>query len=53
MVILNREHVLTCVVREIEKHQQHYKHAEECTYILNHERTIENPVELQKVLVKI
>ena len=53
MVILNREHVLTCVVREIEKHQQHYKHAEECTYILNHERTIENPVELQKVLIKI
>ena len=53
MVILNREHVLTCVVREIEKHQQHYKNAEECTYILNHDRTIENPVELQKVLVKI
>ena len=25
MVILNREYVLTCVVREIEKHQQHYK----------------------------
>jgi len=53
MVILNREYVLTCVVREIEKHQQHYKNQEECTYILNHDRTIEKPEELQKVLAKI
>lgn len=53
MVILNREYVLTCVVREIEKHQQHYKNQEECTYILNHEKTIENAIELEKVLVKI
>ena len=53
MVILNREYVLTCVVREIEKHQQHYKNQDECTYILNHEKTIENPSELDKVLEKI
>ena len=53
MVILNREYVLTCVVREIEKHQQHYKNQEECTLILNHEKTIEQPSELEKVLVKI
>ena len=30
MVILNREHVLTCVVSEIEKHQKYYLGLEEC-----------------------
>ena len=53
MVILNRELVLTCVVREIEKHQQHYKNQEECTRILNHDKTMENPGELVNVVGKI
>ena len=53
MVILNRELVLTCVVREIEKHQQNYKNLEECTRILNHDKTMENPGEIVNVLGKI
>ena len=53
MVILNRELVLTCVVREIEKHQQNYKNLEECTRILNHDKTMENPAEIVNVLSKI
>ena len=53
MVILNRELVLTCVVREIEKYQQHYKNQEECTRILNHDKTMQDPVELVNVLGKI
>lgn len=52
MVILNREAMLTEVVREIDKHQQHYKNQEECTRIINHAQTMQNPKELASVLSK-
>lgn len=50
MSILQRERMLTRVVREIEKNLQHYKDYEECNRILSHSQTMENPKDLLMVL---
>lgn len=52
IVILNREAMLKDVVREIERHQQQYKNQEECSRIINHAATMENPRDLVTVLAK-